>query len=72
MIYVNLGTQSRALQVQKLLQAGGIPAGVVNTPRALKSGSDGCGYSVQFPPAFREEAARILRKKGIATELKEY
>ncbi len=72
MIYVNLGSQSRALQVQKLLQAGGIPAGIVSTPHALKSASEGCGYSVQFPPAYREEAASVLRRKGILATLQAY
>lgn len=72
MMYVNLGSQSRALQVQQLLRAAGVPAGVVNTPEALKSGKMGCGYSVQFPEFYRETAEKILRRKGIYVELKSY
>ncbi len=72
MIYVNLGPQSKALQVQQLLKAAGVPAGVVNTPEALKSGKQGCGYSVQFPESYRETAEKILRRKGIYAEMKIY
>ena len=72
MIYVNLGPQSKALQVQQLLRSAGVPAGVVNTPEALKSGKMGCGYSVQVPEHFRETAEKILRRKGIYVELKSY
>ena len=72
MIYVNLGSQSKALTVQQILRAAGIPAGVVNTPEALKSGKKGCGYSVQFPASYGETAEKILRRKGIYAELKVY
>ena len=72
MIYVNLGPQSKALQVQQLLRAAGVPAGVVNTPEALKSGKMGCGYSVQFPQSYGETAEKILRRKGIYAEMKSY
>ena len=72
MIYVNLGPQSKALQVQQLLRGAGVPAGVVNTPEALKSGKTGCGYSVQFPASYGETAEKILRRKGIYAEMKVY
>ena len=64
MIYVNLGPQSKALQVQQFLRAAGIPAGVVNTPEALKSGKMGCGYSVQFPVSYGETAEKSSDAKG--------
>ena len=72
MIYIHLGSQSRALQVQKLLSAEGIPASVVNTPKALKTSTEGCGYSVSFPSNYRETADRILRRKGISAPVKEF
>lgn len=72
MMYVHLGSQSRALQVQKLLHAEGIPASVVNTPKALKSSAEGCGYSISFPSDFQNAVYGILRRKGISAPMKEY
>lgn len=70
MIYMNFGTQGRAVQAQTALKAGGVPANLVNTPRALAEKQEGCSYSVQFPEPFREKAAQILRRKGIRAEMR--
>lgn len=55
-----------------MLRAEGIPANVVNTPKAIKPPAEGCGYSVSFPSEFQEAAYGVLRRKGISASMKEY